>query len=232
MLYNYVKRFFDGSIVVRTNRSCFRIKAFCRGGKVQQAERAHHCKGYRRGKRKRKNRWQNRYPKSVIVLAGITSTGKTPLVFVEEGVKVNGANYREKILGEALLPWARRHSRRRHWCLQQVFFQFLSFTSFQDSVPAHKARETQAWCRNNFSELIDVKQWPPYSTDLNPLDYLIWGILEAKVSNRRHRGIAQFKTAVQEAWEEIDEEVLASVVDNWRRRLNACVQANSGYIEK
>uniref|UniRef100_A0A915E9Y0 Uncharacterized protein n=1 Tax=Ditylenchus dipsaci TaxID=166011 RepID=A0A915E9Y0_9BILA len=36
------------------------------------------------------------HPKSVMVWAGITSTGKTPLVFVEEGVKVNAANYREK----------------------------------------------------------------------------------------------------------------------------------------
>jgi DNA-binding CsgD family transcriptional regulator len=95
-----------------------------------------------------------------------------------------------------------------------------------------KARVTQAWCRDNLPEFIDVKQWPPYSPDLNPLDYSIWGILEAKVNNRRHRGIAQLKTALQEAWEEIDEEVLASVVDNWRRRLRACVQANGGYIEK
>uniref|UniRef100_A0A915EID7 Tc1-like transposase DDE domain-containing protein n=1 Tax=Ditylenchus dipsaci TaxID=166011 RepID=A0A915EID7_9BILA len=63
-------------------------------------------------------------------------------------------------------------------------------TSSLDSAPAHKARETQAWCRNNLPEFIDVKQWPPYSPDLNPLDYSIWGILEAKVNNRRHRGIA------------------------------------------
>uniref|UniRef100_A0A915ESG1 Tc1-like transposase DDE domain-containing protein n=1 Tax=Ditylenchus dipsaci TaxID=166011 RepID=A0A915ESG1_9BILA len=115
-----------------------------------------------------------------------------------------------KILEEALLPWARRHFRRRHWCFQQVFFQFLSFISFQDSAPAHKARETQAWCRNDLPEFIDVKQWPPYSPDLNPLDDSIWGILEAKVNNRRHREIAQLKTALQEAWEEIDDELLAS----------------------
>uniref|UniRef100_A0A915E2E9 Uncharacterized protein n=1 Tax=Ditylenchus dipsaci TaxID=166011 RepID=A0A915E2E9_9BILA len=83
-----------------------------------------------------------------------------------------------------------------------------------DSAPAHKAREAQAWCPH-----------------LNPLDYSIWGFLEAKVNDRRHRGIAQLKTALQEAWREIDEEVLASVVDNWRRRLNACLQAKGGYIE-
>jgi len=43
--------------------------------------------------------------------------------------------------------------------------------------------------------------------------------------------IEELKAALQEAWERIDQNVLASSVDNWRKRLRACVQANGGYFE-
>jgi len=74
-------------------------------------------------------------------------------------------------------------------------------------------------------------QWPPNSPDLNPLDYAIWGILEAAIYGRKFRTIEELKAALQEAWERIDLNVLASSVDNWRKRLRACVQANGGYFE-
>jgi hypothetical protein len=42
---------------------------------------------------------------SVMVWAAISSKGKTPLVFIEQGVKINGEVYRD-MLREHLLPWA------------------------------------------------------------------------------------------------------------------------------
>uniref|UniRef100_A0A914CQC2 Uncharacterized protein n=1 Tax=Acrobeloides nanus TaxID=290746 RepID=A0A914CQC2_9BILA len=58
-----------------------------------------------------------------------------------------------------------------------------------------------------------------------------WGILEAAIYGRKFRTIEELKAALQEAWERIDLNVLASSVDNWRKRLRACVQANGGYFE-
>jgi len=49
------------------------------------------------------------FPQSVMVWAGVCSTGKTPLVFVKKGVKVNSKNYREDILEPVVLPWAQNH---------------------------------------------------------------------------------------------------------------------------
>lgn len=60
------------------------------------------------------------HPKSTMVWAAITSDGKSPLVFIEKGVKVRGQNYRE-MLKKHLKPWARRHFGARWWCFQQVF---------------------------------------------------------------------------------------------------------------
>ncbi|KIH67461.1 hypothetical protein ANCDUO_02208 [Ancylostoma duodenale] len=42
-----------------------------------------------------------------MVWPGITYTGKTPLIFVAEGVKVHGPQYRA-ILENKVLPWGRR----------------------------------------------------------------------------------------------------------------------------
>uniref|UniRef100_A0A914EKN8 Tc1-like transposase DDE domain-containing protein n=1 Tax=Acrobeloides nanus TaxID=290746 RepID=A0A914EKN8_9BILA len=166
------------------------------------------------------------FPKPVMVWAAITSDGKSPLVFVEPDLKVKSRYYREQILNRVPLPWARRYFGRRHWCFQQ------------DGAPSHKAEEVQNWIRDNFSDFISVNiskkrpgQWPPNSPDLNPLDYAIWGILETAICGRKFRTIEELKAALQEAWERIDLNVLASSVDHWRKRLRACVQANRGYFE-
>lgn len=45
---------------------------------------------------------------SVMVWAGITRDGRTPLVFVPEGVKINQNTYRELVLQNVVEPWARR----------------------------------------------------------------------------------------------------------------------------
>ena len=100
---------------------------------------------------------------------------------------------------------------------------------------SHKAEEVQNWIRDNFPDFISVNiskkrpgQWPLNSPDPNPLDYAIWGILEAAIYGRKFRTIEELKVALQEA---VDLNVLASSVDNWRKRLRACVQANGGYFE-
>jgi hypothetical protein len=69
-------------------------------------------------------------PKSVMVWAAIISKGKTPLVFVEQGVKIDRYVYME-MLEDHLIPWAREHFDDADWCFQQ------------DSAPGHKANETQ-----------------------------------------------------------------------------------------
>ncbi|QQP54126.1 Putative LOC100197594, partial [Caligus rogercresseyi] len=50
----------------------------------------------------------NRNPPSVMVWAGVTSDGKrAPLIFVEEGVKVDQAVY-FYLLSEEVVPWVQR----------------------------------------------------------------------------------------------------------------------------
>jgi transposase len=158
-------------------------------------------------------------PAGVMVWAGVTSDGKTPLIFVENGIKINANNYVNDILEAVVLPWSQQHYGDQPWTFQQ------------DSAPAHRANTTQEWCRDNLPEFITAQEWPPYSPDLNPLDYSIWGILESKACATAHKSVDSLKRSLLRAWDEIDVNVLCGAVDQFPKRLNACVKANGGYFE-
>ncbi|GFS84128.1 DDE_3 domain-containing protein [Trichonephila clavipes] len=70
------------------------------------------------------------YPKSAMVWGGICASDKTPLVFVEKGVKINQIVYRRDIIEAVVLPW---HFGNVNWMLQQ------------DSAPVCKVKKAQEW---------------------------------------------------------------------------------------
>ncbi len=45
-------------------------------------------------------------PASIMVLAAVSMEAKSPLFFVEPGVKINSQYYMDRILKDTLLPWA------------------------------------------------------------------------------------------------------------------------------
>src|ERR1700752_795660 len=75
---------------------------------------------------------------------------------------------------------------------------------------------------------INDGEWPPNSPDLNPLDYAVWSILEEKACSKPHPNV---KRALKKAWNEISLETLVKIVDNFPKRLKACIDANGGHFE-
>lgn len=73
--------------------------------------------------------------------------------------------------------------------------------------------------------------WPPYSPDLNPLDFWLWGYLKDEVYKRSPKTIEEMKTTVQNVIAKIGENTRRSVLLNWRNRLVACIEADGGHIE-
>jgi hypothetical protein len=143
----------------------------------------------------------------------------TPLVFVERGVKINAKSYQQHIIRDVLEPWAIEHFGDHHWYLQQ------------DWAPAHGAKTSVELCKRLFPAILDKDVWPANSPDLNAMDYSIWSILEQKISATRYATVEQLKAALQKAWDEISVETCASVVDNFMKRLNACIQQKGGHFE-
>ena len=159
------------------------------------------------------------HPSSVMVWGGICSTGKTPLVFVDLGVKINKNYYLHKILQGVLKPWTKRHFKQRSWIFQQ------------DSAPAHKAKETQEWCEANFPGFISSKEWPPFSPDLNPMDYSLWSILEARACAIPHKNLASLKRALTREWNKISVDEVRTIVENFPKRLRLCINSKGGHFE-
>ena len=56
----------------------------------------------------------------------------------------------------------------------------------QDGAPAHTARSTQEWLKNETPGFLSKEEWPPSSPDLNPMDFSIWSILQEKACSKPH----------------------------------------------
>jgi inhibitor of nuclear factor kappa-B kinase subunit alpha len=159
------------------------------------------------------------FTKSVMVSVGVSSLGATELIFIDPGVKINGAYYRDVLLSQQLLPAIR--------ALSGEFFIFQ-----QDSAPAHRAYDTVEMLRLNTPAFIPPTLWPPNSPDLNPVDYKIWGVLQNRVYRTRIRDVDHLKERLVEEWTQFDQKIIDGSINQWRKRLCACVSADGGHFEQ
>ncbi|KIH63757.1 hypothetical protein ANCDUO_05939, partial [Ancylostoma duodenale] len=151
---------------------------------------------------------------SAMVFAGVSATGRTPLIFVEKDVRIDKNVYVE-ILNNRLLPCATEHYENGHWILQQ------------DGSPAHLAKPTEYWCLAN---LPDASEWPANSPGLNVLDFSIWVMLEQKACRKKHTSVQALRKCLEEARNEIPHDhVLA--MEAYLKRLKAVIRAKGGHIE-
>ena len=158
-------------------------------------------------------------PASVMVWAGVTTDGKkTPLIFIEEGVKVDTGVYM-LMLDEEVVPWI-----EKEYSGAPVIFQ-------QDGAPAHTSKLTQSFCDAVFPQFWDKNMWPPSSPDLNVMDFSIWSILERRACQKNLRCVDALKVALRSAWETISEEEVRAACGSTVKRLMAMVKAKGGHFE-
>lgn len=124
----------------------------------------------------------------VLVWAAITETGRSPFLFVPEGVKINAQVYRELILEGCLKPSAESY----FWNTPRVFQQ--------RSASSRKARATQNWLVVDVPKFIGTLKRPSYSPLINPMDFSIWYILERKVCSTSQPTLESLKRHLQYEW--------------------------------
>lgn len=103
-----------------------------------------------------------------------------------------------------------------------------SLTLMQDGAPAHAARGT----REDLHERgIIVENWPPFSPDLNPIE-TVWcrmkDYIEDEYGHIEKPTYNQLRIWVQEAWDQIDEEYLQSLLDTMPQRCEDVIKAEGG----
>ena len=154
-----------------------------------------------------------------MVWALVTATGRSPLLFVPTGVKLNSEWYISDIPEGCLLPWAEQHFKDKPWTLQQ------------DSTPSHGSKFTQLWILRKISSFISKEDWPVQSPDLNSLDYSIWSILEKRVCSTPHQTLESLKAKLMKEWDTIPQETLCATCDSFSDRLKAVIKNKGSYIE-
>jgi hypothetical protein len=79
---------------------------------------------------------------------------------------------------------------------------------------------------------VTSEEWPPSSPDLNPMDYCIWGILEANVNARNASTRAALQKIVAEEWEKLSMDTVRAAIASWPKRIRACISKQGGRFEE
>ena len=92
------------------------------------------------------------------------------------------------------LPTAHSEGRlksNRIWALQQ------------GCAPAHSTKSTISLCNKIFSGFLGQRSLASIFPNLNPMDYLVWSILERKACATSRASLKSLKSALEKAWDEI-----------------------------
>jgi len=112
-------------------------------------------------------------------------------------------------------------SLKRKKCFSTTIYQ-------QDGAPAHTAFRTIEFLKEQFGAQLICKNsehsWPPYSPDLAPPDYFLWGFLKAKVySNGNFTNLEDLKQRIMTEIHLIPRELLQNVCDSFPEKLDLCI---------
>ena len=160
---------------------------------------------------------QTAFPKNVMISAGVSKLGKTSIIFVEPGVKVNGQYYRDHVLDVML---------EEMQTMSNGDYIFL-----QDGARAHTAKATLQYLENHCPDYIPPNFWPPRSPDLNVLDFSVWSDLETRVWKHKPADLNELKTAIVEEWAQYPQTKINNSIDAFRRRLKEVINVKGAHIE-
>ena len=145
-------------------------------------------------------------------------------------VTVNQDNCR-RMIQEFYLPDLRQQARRRDNEIQMrtQWFQ-------QDGAPPHTARATREFLRRQLPgrliSLYENVEWPPYSPDLTPPDFFLWGYLKNRIyANPKPSDLEQLMANIQREIQNIPRETFPSVMNNVAVRVQAVIGKQGAYID-
>ena len=122
------------------------------------------------------------------------------------------------VLKNVVIPWCNQVAGGRPWVWQQ------------DSTPAHKSKETQAWLQKECYDFVPFSHCP-LSPDLNLLDYLVWSYVENIINMISHNTKASLIAAIRRVFAELPLAIVEKACSQFRIRIEAVIEVESGYIE-
>ena len=100
-------------------------------------------------------------------------------------------------------------------------------------APGHYGSATQDWCAEHFQDFWPMDMWMPGSPDLAPLDYFAWPhVLDSPRFSKMQSSVPALKVSVESEWAKMSPEMIRKACASFPRRLQKCVRAKGGIIEK
>jgi hypothetical protein len=158
-------------------------------------------------------------PAKLMVLSVVASDGKKCLIiFVPDGEKITADTY-QVLLRRHVIPWLSARYPEGNYVFQQ------------DGAPVHTSNSTQQFIESNMAVHWSKMVWPPYSPDLNPLDYGIWGVMQTKVNATSHENKSALTRTIRREWNQLSDAMIWRTCHAFRLRLEKVVAADGGYID-
>ena len=161
-------------------------------------------------------------PASAMMLGIISSDGKTmPPLWIDRNAKVDSPVYIELL------------KKVRKW-LDETYGNHTPWVFMQDGAPSHTSQETQMWLKENFGadRFWPESMWPPYSCDLNPLDFNIWGFVESHACANAHPSVSALQKSVDKYWKELlTEDHIKKTCNAAWNRITRMIQAKGNTFE-
>ena len=154
-----------------------------------------------------------------MVWTAITATGRSLLVIVLSGVKLNSERFISDILEAELLPLARKH------------LDGAPRTFQQDSASSHGSNLTRTWITTHIPSFLSKNKWPSRSPDLIQLDFSVFSILESRVCRTHHDSLEKLKIDLQREWGLIPQEMLRATCEAFESNLKSVIKNGGSHIE-
>ena len=149
-----------------------------------------------------------KFSDGITVWSCFSSSGTGSLYCLPRSETINAGKY-QQILHDHLLPAIAR----LHLDGNYVFMH--------DNAPCHRAKSTSEWLAAN--NITVMAQWPPQSTDCNPLENL-WDYCSRKLQEVHHSNRNELWLNLQNIWSNIPPEFLIKLVHSVPRRLQEVIK--------
>ena len=107
----------------------------------------------------------------------------------------------------------------------------------QDGAPPHCSKESLDWLETHFKDRLISRNagflWPPYSPDLNPCDFFLWGYLKSKVfTNPTPKTTEELKENIRKEARKLKLDTVKSAVDNCLTRYQHVLSNKGRWFEQ
>ena len=166
------------------------------------------------------------HPKKLTVWCGLSAKGIIGPIFIE--TSIDGEIYHD-LLTDQVIP----HLQEHNW-IEGHYFQ-------QDGAPPHTTRSNLDLLFETFGDRVIARgfpeafevgmQWPPYSPDLSPLDFFLWGYVKDQVYKSPPKNLTELRHEIEIIIKNIEPNFLHRAVQSFEKRLRYLISVEGSHVE-